>query len=319
MINAKIIAHSKSSVNGQIIVTFELIYPRYIHAELMTHRLFSRNAASSRAIPIKEMIRLATEERVYPIEWQSNKPGMQAGDKLSEEEAEACMEVWDKLGDFVCESVNKLNDLGLHKQWANRALETFQHIKTIVTATEFDNFFHLRRHSAAQPEIHALADAMFEAMLDSQPDILKPGQWHLPYVDHAIISHTGKFVYLSTNSCDGYGPDEISLDDAIKVSASCCAQVSYRKNDDSLEKATQIYDRLVGMDVLHASPFEHIATPMEETEIQANCNPLDKMFSVEGITHMDKKGQFWSGNFRSWIQYRQLMKNHTNWNYKEND
>jgi thymidylate synthase ThyX len=83
MISAKIIADSISeSEYGDRITTFELEYPRFIHGELMTHRLFSRNAASSRAIPINKMMDQVLTAPAMPVEWGLNKSGMQAEEML---------------------------------------------------------------------------------------------------------------------------------------------------------------------------------------------------------------------------------------------
>ena len=80
-IQAKIIEDSISST-GKRITTFQLLYPRFIHAELMTHRVFSRNASSSRAIPVTKMLAMVREDPAMPIHWGRNQPGMQAKEEL---------------------------------------------------------------------------------------------------------------------------------------------------------------------------------------------------------------------------------------------
>jgi len=188
-------------------------------------------------------------------------------------------------------------DTGAHKQIVNRILEPFQIIKTVVTATEFDNFFHLRCHKDAQPEIKHMADLMFAIMNSSKPELLNHGEYHTPYVEH-VRNSKGILEYVSNSSSE-----KMNSEQAVIVSASCCAQVSYRKNDDSYDKALMIYDRLVNNRPLHASPFEHQATPMKY--------PIMGMEGIDewekGVTHMSKDFEFWSGNFRGWIQNRQTI------------
>lgn len=292
MIEAKIIKHSKSSVNGQEIITYELTYPRMIHSEFLTHRLFSRNAASSRAIPIDTLIKLVREECAMPSEWGLNQSGMQA--KGIHTNPQLCKETWLRGAERAIQTAEELKALGLHKQICNRPLEPFQCIKTVVTATEWNNWFWLRNHEAADPTIQELARKMLEAKEVSIPQILNPDEYHLPYVDSLV---------------------GLSLDEAIKISVSCCAQVSYRKLDDSMDKAERIYDMLLNMDRVHASPFEHIATPMEfpnDSELNSKRLSTAKRYMSKG-EHLDNEGNFWSGNFKGWYQYRQEISNNTKW------
>ena len=177
-ISVQIIADSLSP-QGLRLATLSLKYPRWIHAEFMTHRVFSRNASSSRAIPSR---RLGALEREYPLRWDANIPGMQAGTPLAPEQATRAKAIWDRMADACAAGVAELAELGLHKQWANRPLEWFTSISVLVSATTFDNFFGLRWHPDAQPEIQELARQMYHALHASTPRRLAPGQWHLPYV-----------------------------------------------------------------------------------------------------------------------------------------
>lgn len=247
MISAKVIAHSIAASSGKEVVTFELEYPRYIHAELMTHRMFSRNAASSRAIPIEKMVDQVHDNTVMPI-WTWNKAGMQGDIVLNGGMIHNMNQVWLEGAKAAIKTAEDLYKLGVHKQNANRVLEPYQHIKTVVTATEWDNWFNLRAHEDAQPEIQALAKEMYAQLRTSEPVTLEDDEWHTPYV----------------------GLDETfdSPDTACKISASCCAQVSYRLLDTSEEKALSIYDKLVNSRPIHASPFEHQCRPLSDGEEQ---------------------------------------------------
>lgn len=303
-ISAKIIADSVSSVNGQRITTFELEYPRFIHSEFMTHRLFSRNAASSRAIPVKKIIEQVESNPATPIHWGRNQPGMQAKEEVHEMVKEEILEEWNISSSQASLSAHELSSLGLHKQIVNRILEPYQFIKVVCTATEFDNFFWLRCHGDAQPEIKELADCMYKAYSENIPEELQPGEWHTPYVDY-----TKSLGY--TIPVDGdyeNGRIDLTLEEALKVSSSCCAQVSFRALDNSLEKACKIYNMLVESKPVHASPLEHQATPIENT--------LD-WWETEGTTHIDKHENVWSGNFKGFIQHRQLIPENACWEFNQ--
>jgi len=313
-ISAKIIAHSKSSVNGKEIITFELQYPRFIHSELMTHRMFSRNAASSRAIPIGKMIEQVRNDPAMPVHWGKNQPGMQAKEELNSVDAMYVDELWHQAAIAASEYAESMASAGLHKQVVNRILEPYQWMKTVLTGTEFENFFWLRNHEDAQPEIKRLAEVMLEAKENSEPVILNPGDWHTPYYADGYWkddSHSEKYATHSwlVEKEDREDFDGVKLKDALATSASCCAQVSYRALDDSLEKAQIIYKKLVESEPVHASPFEHQATPMKIPECDYWTDAIWEALCQEGTTHMDQDQKIWSGNFMGWIQHRQIIPN----------
>jgi hypothetical protein len=297
-IKATIVQDSFSETTGVRITTFELEYPRFIHSELMTHRVFSRNAASSRAIPIEKMLEHISNTPACPIEWGKNQAGMQAKELLDDLHTQAAIGIWNAAAQEAIAFSRAMANTGVHKQIANRITEPFQTMKTIVTATERYNWWLLRNHSDAQPEIHELAKVMLEAALESEAGgtllVLRKNEWHVPYVDRTFRSDN-TIVYSS-------GGNELSIEDAIKISASCCAQVSYRKLDDTLEKALAVYDRLVGSIPRHSSPFEHQATPISNDSYMDKADTWD-----EGVTHMDSQYRLWSNNFRGWIQNRALI------------
>lgn len=269
MIEAKIIADSISP-DGVRITTMELEYPRFIHAEFMTHRVFSRNAASSRAIPVAKVIEQVRTNPAMPIHWGKNQSGMQAKEEVVDI-MEAKM-LWWMAARQAADRAESMHAIGLHKQVANRILEPFVTIKVVVTATEWDNFFNLRCHPDAQPEIHELANKMRTAITESNPRAIYYGEWHVPYVER-VRNQDGSLRY----------GDGLTVDEALMVSASCCAQVSYRKLDESLDKAKEVYKRLVEGEPIHASPFEHQARPTS-TNAHGMC-----------------------GNFNKWVQYRKVL------------
>lgn len=289
------------SPDGITITSFELEYPRFIHSELMTHKVFSRNAASSRAIPIAKSIEAVRDFPAMPVEWGKNKPGMQSDGEIDDPESAKWM--WIQAAKQAADRAEQMAAMGLHKQVVNRILEPFVFMKTVLTATEYENFFWLRNHVDADPTIRELARCMVEATVIPRSVSLVPGEWHFAYVD----TDTG-----FDNTTYHINGEEIDLETAKRIDAACCAQVSFRKLDTTIEKALEIYDRLAGSVPVHASPFEHAATPMQDTYLDYNMdnqinNPSCPFTWEDGITHTDRDEYFWSGNLKSWIQHRQLI------------
>jgi hypothetical protein len=308
-ISATVIADSISYL-GHRMTTFEFVFPRFILSEINTHRMLSKNAASTRAVPVDAVIAMVAESPAMMVHWGENNPGMSSKQELTGLNLESAKMVWTEAAKSAINYVKVLTSkVGIngHKQWAGRILEPFTMTKQVISGTEWENFFWLRDHPDAQPEFRELARCAREAMRQSKPEEILVGEWHLPYV--ALK--------------DGeYWIDEetvVPLEDAIKVSASCCAQVSYRKLDDSLEKAHKIFSMLnIGSSdkPCHASPLEHQATPRlpcGSITTNAKKNTIDPSTWQDGITHMRADGSLWSGNLNGWIQYRQLIKGEALW------
>ncbi|QYC52454.1 thymidylate synthase, flavin-dependent [Salmonella phage SSBI34] len=326
-IKVQIIADSIGERSGRI-TTFELTYPRIIHSEFMTHRLFSRNAMSSRAVPIKTMIKLIKENMAMPVRFGSNQPGMQ--DKGVEHDSlvtiDRCnkvtgREAWAAAAYRACDFAQAFDDAGYHKQIANRLIEPFQMMKTVMTTTEMDNFLWLRVDADADPTIEVLANLMKEALDNSEPELLQPGTWHTPYVDHVygFGDGEGEDEHIFEGYCvldENDTPVMLTEEEALRISASCCGQVSYRRLNSTKDKALDIYTRLVAGKKVHASPFEHQAKEIEETieDVEDGLLFQNVFWAAdtweEGITHVDREGNFWSGNFKGWIQHRQLIPGH---------
>lgn len=302
-IKATIIADSISHY-GQRMTTFEIEYPRFILAELNTHRMLSKNSASSRAIPVKAMHEHIIAHPATPVFWGKNQPGMQAKEELSSTDLVVVQDLWCKAMYSAIDFAAEMSERGLHKQIANRPTETWMTMKTVISGTEWANLYHLRYHGDAQPEFHVLAAKMYQAHKESTPTYLSPGEWHLPYVE-TIRDENGFIRYVNPEG--GF----YSLEDARIVSASCCAQVSYRKNDDSLEKARKIYKQLIESTPAHASPVEHQATPMPDRYGRGESTRAE--YWPEGVTHIDRESNYWSGNLKGWIQFRKLIPNEAVW------
>lgn len=292
-ITATIVADSVSPM-GHRLTTFQLRYPRFIHAEVMTHRVFSRNASSSRAIPVAKMIEDLRRDPAMPVFWGANKPGMQAGAELEMHDLLGVKCVWISAMEDAIAHVETLMKAGLHKQIANRILEPWAHINVVVTSSSFENFYALRRHADAQPEIKVLADAMWQAQQDSTPTLLQPGEWHLPYLTENEQLHP----------------------DAIKVSVARCARVSYLTHDGrqtTLEEDIALYNRLVGQMPLHASPAEHQATPDQyearDAMMSRNSGRLAPQSNWKGEYAWEPEWESpqFHGNFVGWKQLRKML------------
>ena len=318
-ITAKIICDSISE-QGVRLTTFEIEYPRFIHSEVMTHRSLSKNSSSSRAIPITKMLEQIESNMAIPLYWGKAKSGMQATEEVDIDDVWWYEEKWKFAFDEVSYRIEQLSDNvegkkgfmpPLHKQVPNRLSEPFQMMKVVVTGTDFDNFFNLRIHKDAQPEICMLAYKMYEAMQESKPYLLKVGEWHLPFVN---IGWNGKGEMCYADEDFNF----VELEQAIKLSAASCASVSYRTEGMTLEKADKIFDMLIKAEVVHSSPLEHCATPVkpkfnELGKVRVNCSEPQSWEG--GITHMNKQGQLCSGNLRGWVQYRHLLPNNTAWEF----
>lgn len=248
MIEAEIICDSQNRVTGNRLSTIRMLYPRYIHAELMTHRAFSRNSASSRAVPATKMIERVEQNPVVPPEWRKNQCGIQGYKTLDEDSIRICEEAWRKSMEVAIQQAQIMSKACAHKQHVNRLLEPFMFIEVLVSATEWKNFLLLRDHHSAQPEIQSLAKAVRHVLADSRPIEFEVGDWHLPFI--------------STEDKENF-----ELDLQKSISAARCARVSYylrtgQKSDPESDIA--LCNRLKGSKPMHLSPFEHVAVAAEE-------------------------------------------------------
>lgn len=281
---------------GKRIDTLLLRYPRFIHAEELTHRIIetqpeclfyeaiadglmycedlSRNASSSRAVPVLRMIADIERDPVTPSFWGANQPGMQADKELSRLALMEAKDLWKMAFHSAVKHARAMAEIGAHKQIVNRLLEPFAHINVVVTATEWDNFMALRDHEDAQPEIRALARAMKIAMLAAPVQFLDLGQWHLPFVTPEEIREYQGLMDPTGN--------------LRAVSSARCARTSYLTHDgrkSTLAEDVALGERLTRSRPFHASPFEQQGTPY-----------------VPGFH--DETDQ---RNFRGWVQNRALM------------
>lgn len=260
MTYAKIIADSISP-GGVRLTTMEVRFHRFVLAEFNTHRVFSRNSASSRAIPVQKQIDRILMDLARPVSWPAEQKGMQGGEELPEADREVAETVWAIASRSAIETAQRLTRRGLHKSVTNRPLEPFMWHTVVVTATAWENFFDLRLDPDAQPEIRVAAEAMKKAYDESTPTPLGDGDWHLPYITDEDRAQVG---YKTAD--EKYQANAIGA--LVAVSAARCARTSYLTQDgkQDMDEDLRLYDRLVTDRVeaskgVHWSPLEHVATP----------------------------------------------------------
>lgn len=269
MVEAEIILDSINVATGDRITTIRCVYPRVIHAELVTHRLLfvdqdadlamlyeaydediphslSKNAASSRAVPVTKMIERTRSYPYIPV-FRSVQKGMTSGEPVDDVKQAQALEIWADMMEVCMAGVEMLAELGIEKGIANRPLEWFSHIEVLLTATEWKNFFLLRDHPAAMTEIRDLAQAIRKQMERSQPQTLYPGDWHLPYGNGFVTENFAR------------------------VSAAHCAEISYRSPGTSTHHdCMNRFERLTADNPKHLSPLEHPAVALPNHERSGN-------------------------------------------------
>lgn len=279
--DARVLADSISP-DGVRLTTLIVTFPRFILAEVNTHRMLSRNSASSRAIPTEKQIERVIQDPFVPETFNARVKGMGVGDVLDDQRE--CRNIWMRAAGRSVSAAVALNEIGVDKSRVNRLLEPFLWHTAIISATEWDNFFALRDHPAAQPEFQIVARLMRVALEESEPRQLPYGAWHLPLVD------------MTTDIARDDIDDETGEPDWERlklVSAGRCARVSYdtHENYETQEQSIERSQRLMGNG--HFSPFEHVATPMMPGSVESG------VFKVDW-----NPAETFRGNFRGWVQFR---------------
>jgi thymidylate synthase ThyX len=248
MKNAIILADSLNAMTGDRLTTFLLPrFPKCLLAELNTHRVFSRSAASSRAIPVEKMIQRINEDPYYPA-FKKNKRGMQ-GEEINESQKHAADNIWNNAMLDAIESALELDSKGIHKDMANRLLEPFMRVPVVVSSTEWENFFDLRCSPMANPDFEEVAREMKKSHNENIAWRLDPGRWHIPFISKS----------------------ETEILRKLERSAACAARTSYDNHDGTepnYEKDKALHDML--LKEKHMSPFEHQAVAMDKSEFCKN-------------------------------------------------
>jgi len=316
-ISAQIVADSKNQF-GNRLTTFVITFPRYILAEFNTHRMFTRNSASSRAIPFKKMVQAVKDNPFIPLKWMKDHSGMQ-GNEYWDYPADIDVRVgaWLQARDSAVTHAEILNgSLNVTKQLANRLLEPFMWHTVIVTATEWENYYALRASEFADIHIQKLAEVMMEVYNESTPKLLQPGEWHIPFgdkiddlqlftmieADHGVYDPILK--YQETHGGISVGNQELVDKYKLKIASARCARISYtvvgeEGKPDNYENDIKLHDRLVSSG--HWSPMEHCGQAMSDYEFA-----FDSSFNADD----GEEGTWgWSGNFRGFTQYRKIFAN----------
>lgn len=290
-ISARIIADSLNE-QGNRLTTFILTFPRIILAEFNTHRMISKNSASSRAIPFDKMVSMVEEDPFIPIKWMKDHKGMQGTEYFDDLDSFEYLNTdWLNARDAAVCQAKELSRRGLTKQICNRLLEPFMWNTVIATGTEWENFFALRAHDDAEIHIQELAYRMLDEYNGHTPKQLKAGEWHIPFGDNIQMS------VLDQHDISTKFPSIKSKEDLkIRIATARCARVSYLNFDgkDDYKADIKLHDRL--LESGHMSPFEHCAKAMTFSEYSSNFNGT---FSTANMG--------WCGNFRGFIQYRKML------------
>lgn len=317
--SAKILKASISPV-GVPFFTFEVTHPRYILAEVNTHRVLSKNSASSRAIPVEKMLSRIRENPYVPSHWDKNQKGMTAKEELNADESLVARSRWFDACANALASAEAEMRIGVHKQQANRLLEPFAWHTAILSGTEWQNFFHLRNNKDASPDFQTLARMMQEAYEACVPTPLDYGEWHLPLIKTVTGLEMSSITRPPSQEDD---VDVVSrtvlqngtLEDVAKtlckISIARCARVSYLTHDGKrdLQADLDLYDKLLTSG--HMSPFEHVARPATEDDgerMMVKWSDVEHTVG-EGYGMPDPRYYGWFGNDRGWVQYRKLIPN----------
>lgn len=293
-VNVKLLQHSYSP-DGISMYSFEVEIPRIILAEWNTHGMLNTNAQSSRAVPTKKLIEEVRRNPYIPSYWGKNQKGMQAYEECNELiKGNSRENFWNTCVVTNCLFAESFEEAGYHKQIVNRVIEPYSHTKLVISGTEWNNFFNLRIHKDAEPNIRKMAIKIYEAMRGSTGMRLYNGEWHLPYISR--YRQEGYMRYL-------FDHQEVSLEEALRISLACVAQVSYRSLNTHPNAIDRIYNSLFPSngEPIHGSPAQHLATPFKEAQCKGDWQ--------EGETHRDRDGYSWSAQLRGWCQYRKLIPN----------
>lgn len=249
MTEAHVVADSISPA-GDRLTTIEVTMHRFVLAELNTHRVFSRNSASSRAIPVEKQLQRIKDNPAYPVSWPCEQPGMQGGALLEGIDLYDAQQLYGEAQEHAVAQVEKYLELHphkenrLHKSVINRLLEPFMWHTVVITSSEWDNFWGLRCSPLAQPEIRVAAELMKEAYDASLP---AECQTHLPYI-------------TDDDRWEGLGWEKAASQSLI-TSVARCARVSSLHAGEAKDYAqdNRLFMTLTTADPPHSSPLEHVA------------------------------------------------------------
>jgi hypothetical protein len=344
-INAKIVAHSVNE-QGDELISVLATFPRIILAEVNTHRMLSKNTSSSRAIPFNKMVESIVNDPFIPIAWQKTHSGMQGTEYWEDSGSlNSIEEDWLKARNEAIIAAISMDRGGVTKQLANRLLEPFMWTTMVITGPKsgWDNFFKLRcpsyningdifksrkdaiikypsdsklsdldwlKINEGQAEIHImdLAEKIYDAYNESTPRVLKPGDWHIPFLNKIFSKAEYHRIPLLMNT-----PSEEIIMNRVKISVAMAARTSYtvvgEEKGIDYDAMIGLHDRLLAQTPPHSSPLEHCARAMDDAEynsfIKGKC---EYMYNSEQLD-ADNTAKGWCNNFKGFIPYRYMVDN----------
>lgn len=330
MIRAKIVLDSTNEF-GTRLTTPATQFPRMVLAEFNTHKMISKNSASSRAIPFEKMLEKVQNDPFIPIKWMKEHKGMQGFEYFTDEEVKELRLYEDHLlaRDYAIERAMNQSAKGLTKQIVNRYLEPFMYHKVLATGTEWENFLALRAAEGAEIHIQDLAYKLLDVMNASTPRMLKAGEWHIPFGDR--IDSNEIYELYKKGHKPGQVTDDFICEMELKIATARCARTSYDNFDGTSDfiKDIELHDRLV--EGGHWSPMEHSARCMTQDEFytysktviiptkdlddyEAKHSDHPDWYEINNYTGDHNQNTVltefgWCKNFRGFISYRHLFSN----------
>jgi thymidylate synthase ThyX len=297
---ARVVADSISPA-GHRVTTFVVCFLRFVLAEFNTHRVFSRNSASSRAIPFAKQMEKVLGKPAIPLVWPKEQKGMQGGPDLAGPDAAQAQKDWTDAALHAVHYASKLAKRGVHKSVANRLLEPFLMHTVVVTATDWEGFFAQRCSPLAQPEIREAAEMMRAAYEASEPTPLAEGEWHLPFIDASDVTLAQQHLIDTEGGMNLAGLNRL----LVKMSSARCARVSYETHEGKRQIGGEggdlaLYDKLVSAKPAHWSPLEHPCAAWE-----GNSQIVDGEFTdLDGTIQTFEVVRPLVGNFLGYRQHR---------------
>lgn len=303
-----VVADSAAEWGGRL-TTFRVQFPRVLLAELNTHRVLTRSVESSRAVPVGRRLAAVRDNPYLPQQWLASAKGMQAGPPLEVYERGEAWAAWLLARDAAARQAERLSQLGVAKEEANRLLEPFALVKAVVTGTQWHNFFALRTHADAYPPFRLLARAMYLAYCRSVPTPLGRGEWHLPFITGADRAAAAEYCAGKPAAAGPVPvfPRAVPAPDwptyhLCRWSAARSARVSYGRVDGtptSYDHDDETWAKLVG----DADPWRPPARPAPDAAARPmHASPLEHQACPD-------PGGAWGGNLGpGWLQFRKLFR-----------
>lgn len=279
-IQAEIIADSVWPIIGhnKRLTTFKLVVPHSVLGHLVRHRAFSLSVASNRALRSSSVM----DTLNYIPDWRTAQKGMQPAEFINDKNKRDYLDdIVYTLKNYTSEYVNEMvNKHNVAKELTNRYLAPFQLVTVLVTSSEYSNFFNLRDHQDAQYDTQIVARKMKKLLEENTPTYLERGEWHLPFISY------------------GEAKDNTIIEQ-IAASVARCARTSYKlpnsENRSDIISDIRLFNKLITPPI-HASPLEHVATPLRMSDIYASILPEDKTLNSA-----------FYGNTYGWVQLRKLF------------